>query len=289
MQQNKILPPPWLVFTELEQSSPIWRTGTDAEQYLTKWYAWFKELSPADYREYANLFPEPFTWVGALEQYRGGNSASGERVRRSIEKEQKARTAPSLSREKLARAFAAGETRSLCFFWGHQPSRDGALTRSCFSQWWKSDFFCRGQSFCCMEQMMMACKARLFRDEAAYQKIMQSDDPAKMKKYGRQVQNFAEAVWNKHKYFYVLAGNYCKFASSPALREFLLSTGDQVLVEASPYDCIWGIGLDADNPHAADPAQWRGENLLGFALTQVREEIKMVFANASLCCDPWEN
>lgn len=68
----------------------------------------------------------------------------------------------------------------------------------------------------------------------------------------------------------VVNGNLHKFGQNPELRDFLLSTGDKVLVEASPYDKIWGIGLDANNPDACAPKLWKGENLLGFALMEVR-------------------
>ena len=72
----------------------------------------------------------------------------------------------------------------------------------------------------------------------------------------------------------ILNGNYAKFTQNEALRQFLLSTGDSVLVEASPYDTIWGIGIDPENPNVQDPRQWRGQNLLGFALMEVRDEIR---------------
>ena len=77
----------------------------------------------------------------------------------------------------------------------------------------------------------------------------------------------------------MLNGNWCKFSQNPGLREFLLSTGDSILVEASPYDSIWGIRLSADSPEAQDPMKWRGQNLLGFALMEVRDELRRVCAN----------
>ena len=121
---------------------------------------------------------------------------------------------------------------------------------------------------------MMAGKARLFDEAETLDKIMASNDPQVIKKLGRQVRNFDETAWNEVKYALIAAGNLCKFSQNPALRDFLLSTGDAILVEASPYDTIWGIGLAAEDPRAKDPSQWRGQNLLGFALMEVRDEIR---------------
>jgi ribA/ribD-fused uncharacterized protein len=81
-------------------------------------------------------------------------------------------------------------------------------------------------------------------------------------------------MWNQHRREIVMAGNYQKFTQNTALREFLLTTGDRVLVEASPLDKIWGIGLAADHVDAPQPEKWPGLNLLGFALMQVRDRIR---------------
>ena len=97
------------------------------------------------------------------------------------------------------------------------------------------------------------------------------------------MQGFDQAVWDKFKYSIVLNGNWCKFSQNRELREFLLSTGNSVLVEASPYDRIWGIQLSADAPEAQNPFRWRGENLLGFALMEVRDELRRVRKNEMLC------
>jgi ribA/ribD-fused uncharacterized protein len=160
------------------------------------------------------------------------------------------------------------------FFWGHQPSKDGSITKSCFSQWWVAPFEVEGITYKTAEHWMMAGKAKLFGDTEALQKIVAMVTPAEAKKGGRQVRNFDPAAWDKHKYELVAVGNLHKFRQHPALKEFLLSTGDQVLVEASPRDKIWGIGVGGENPAAKDPKLWEGENLLGFALMEVREKLK---------------
>ncbi|GAA4636501.1 hypothetical protein GCM10023196_086510 [Actinoallomurus vinaceus] len=120
------------------------------------------------------------------------------------------------------------------------------------------------------EHFMMAGKARLFGDAEAEKRVLADDDPGKAKGAGRKVRGFDEETWAAHRYGLVVAANEGKFGQQPALRDFLLGTGDRVLVEASPYDTVWGIGLSASQPEAARPSQWRGLNLLGFALMDVR-------------------
>ena len=173
-------------------------------------------------------------------------------------------------------------------FWGHQPAKDGQVSKSCFSQWWKSRFWHDGECFCCMEQCMMLGKAKLFKDDGIKEKIRACTDQKEIKALGRAVRGFDEKLWNSVKYSLVLTGNYNKFVQNAQLRNFLLSTGDCILVEASPYDCVWGIGLSAADPRAKDPEQWKGSNLLGFALMEVRDEIRRIYANEALCCDPWK-
>lgn len=137
---------------------------------------------------------------------------------------------------------AAGTVRYI-FFWGHQPEKDGSVGKGCFSQWWLSPFEHEHVTYASAEHWMMACKARLFRDFETLPKILSAKTPAEAKKLGREVQNFDDALWDQHKYAYVLQGNLLKFGQNPALKVFLLGTGERVLVEASPYDRVWGIGL----------------------------------------------
>lgn len=130
---------------------------------------------------------------------------------------------------------------------------------------------------------MMAGKAELFGDQEVREQILVCSDPKQIKALGRKVRSFDQKVWNRFKYSIVLNGNWCKFSQNCDLREFLLSTGDSVLVEASPYDNIWGIRLSASSPEAQDPMKWRGQNLLGFALMEVRDELRRITQNEPLC------
>jgi hypothetical protein len=120
---------------------------------------------------------------------------------------------------------------------------------------------------------MMAEKARLFGDEAALARVLAKDDPGAAKAAGRTVCGFDDVVWIRHRFDIVVRGNLAKFGEHPPLRDFLMATGDQILVEASPADPIWGIGLAAEDPRAQDPIRWQGLNLPGFALMTVRDAL----------------
>ena len=102
---------------------------------------------------------------------------------------------------------------------------------------------------------------------------MAADHPRKHKALGRKVRNFDDKTWKANRERIVLEGNRAKFTQNEELLEQLLATKGTTLVEASPYDRIWGIGLAASNPLAQDPKTWRGQNLLGKILTQLRDEL----------------
>jgi ribA/ribD-fused uncharacterized protein len=177
--------------------------------------------------------------------------------------------------ESVQKDFLAGKKMKYLFFWGHQPSADGRITKSCLSQWWKSDFKIDTINYCCMEQYMMAEKARLFDDKEILEEILNCNQPKKIKELGRKVRNFDEEVWKKERYSIILKGNYAKFVQNESLRRFLIETKNRVLVEASPYDKIWGIGMMADDEHIENPLEWKGLNLLGFALMEVRDGLNV--------------
>ncbi len=166
-----------------------------------------------------------------------------------------------------------GKTVKYLFFWGHQPNKDGSIGKSCFSQWWEAEFTVENITYKTAEHYMMAEKARLFNCEEIRQKIIECKSPAAAKKLGRQVENFNSDIWNSHRFQIVVNGNYAKFSQNLALKEFLIQTKKRVLVEASPVDPIWGIGMAEDNEVSTNPKKWKGLNLLGFALMEVRDTI----------------
>lgn len=162
----------------------------------------------------------------------------------------------------------------LRFFYGHRARPDGRLSDAVFSQFYPCDFTLDGQRYRWAEQWMMAGKARLFGDEAALKAILAAGSPAACKQLGRQVRGFDEDTWRAARFEIVTRGNLEKFDQDPRLRDYLLGTGEAILVEASPGDRVWGIGLSASHPDARDPSRWRGLNLLGFALTRARAVLR---------------
>jgi ribA/ribD-fused uncharacterized protein len=174
--------------------------------------------------------------------------------------------------ENLRERFKSGEKLKFIFFWGHQQSRN-VVTASCLSQWYAAPFIIGGQRYATAEHFMMAEKAALFGDAATKSEVLRAPTPAAAKALGRKVRGFDQATWVEHRFSIVVKANEAKFTQNAGLLQFLRQTASQVLVEASPVDGIWGIGLAADNEKANNPNLWQGLNLLGFALMQVRESV----------------
>jgi len=166
------------------------------------------------------------------------------------------------------------QSHKYLFFWGHQAAKDGSVTKSCFSQWWHAPFTVNEIEYKTAEHWMMAKKAILFNDKEIFEKIMLSKSPAEAKKLGREVTNYIDSVWLENRFDIVKEGNFHKFSQNEELKTFLLNTGDRILVEASPVDTIWGIGLTGDDENASRPEKWKGLNLLGFALMEIRDQLR---------------
>ena len=276
--RDKWMPPEWLAYPEIPQFSIGWRMGY-GEDYLIRLSDWLEGLSEAEKAEYERLFPRPVFW-DSLEE-------DGEEIDAALFYEGKhdyflrywrPHGLPAYDRAALEADAAAGKELEFLHFWGHY-SKDGSIGPTCLSQWWMSDFKVEGELFHCMEQYMMAEKARLFGDREIREQIMCAATPAKMKALGRKVRNFDQGVWDKCKYTIVLTGNFQKFLQRPDMKDFLLRTGDKILVEASSFDHVWGIGLAASQADARTPSAWRGTNFLGFALMEARAELRRVCAN----------
>lgn len=167
-------------------------------------------------------------------------------------------------------------TDKYTFFW---------KTADVFSQWHPSEFTdtlmniperfgLPGFKFKNTEQYMMFSKADMFHDEVMARKILMTDNARDIKAFGRLVRNFNSNEWDAVKYAIVKKGNFLKFDQNPSMKKQLLSTGNTTLVEASPYDTIWGIGLYEGDPRAMDDKQWLGENLLGKLLIELRNEFR---------------
>ena len=177
------------------------------------------------------------------------------------------------NKKKLIQQFKQQEKMKFLFFWGHRQKNKNSIDKACLSQWYPSKFTINDIDYPTAEHWMMAKKAQLFKDDNIYQRILVAKTPGEAKKLGRQVSNFDSVVWDAHKYAFVVNGNVAKFSQDPDLKEYLLNTKNRILVEASPVDAIWGIGMAKDNPKSNNPLLWRGENLLGFALMEARDLI----------------
>lgn len=150
-----------------------------------------------------------------------------------------------------------------------------------YSNWHKSGFTVKGLFFANGEQYMMYCKAMFFKDAATAALILKERDPQKVKALGRAVQGFIKSAWDANCLRLVRRGLLEKARQNPDIKAQLLATGERILVEASPPDKIWGIGLGENDPRALDPAQWLGLNLLGQAWMWVRDQLRAELALAA--------
>lgn len=178
---------------------------------------------------------------------------------------------PQYSINWLIEKFENGEKLKFNFFWGHTNKYNEEIGKFCFSQWFDCPFVVNDIVYKTTEHWMMARKALLFDDLTAFDKIINCDKPSEAKELGRQVIGYEEQIWNDHKFEIVKVGNIHKFNQHPQFADYLLKTENKILVEASPVDIIWGIGLSQNSKDIENIYAWRGENLLGFVLMETRD------------------
>jgi len=174
----------------------------------------------------------------------------------------------------IRKKFDRGETIKYIFFWGHTNKGNEEVGKFIFSQWFYSPFTWNNVEYKTSEHWMMASKANLFGDNEMFTRIINAEKPGEAKELGRQIKHFDQLTWDKHKYEIVRDGNFHKFSQNQKLKDYLINTGERVLVEASPEDVIWGIGLAEDANHIDNPHTWKGLNLLGFSLMDTRDLLK---------------
>ena len=154
----------------------------------------------------------------------------------------------------------------------HNPEEEYGF----LSNWYLSDFIVDHIPYSSMEQYMMHQKAFLFGDFEIAEQILKTDQVAAIKALGRSVKNYEEPVWAGRRQIIVYRGLIEKFSRSPELQAALLATGEAILAECAVKDHIWGIGLSMQDERRFDLKSWRGANLLGFALMEVREQLRKV-------------
>ncbi|MBS5003312.1 NADAR family protein [Holdemania filiformis] len=154
----------------------------------------------------------------------------------------------------------------VCF---HNPDEENGY----LSNWYPSRFIVKNSVFSSMEQFMMDRKAVCFHDEASAAQILATEDVARIKELGRRVSNYDDHHWNGIRQIVVYEGLLAKFSQNEDLKEQLKATGDAVLAECAVKDRIWGIGLSMSDPDRMNRKKWQGQNLLGYALMMVREQL----------------
>ncbi|MFT0211512.1 NADAR family protein [Pseudomonas sp. F1_0610] len=270
------MPPLWLRLPGLSRFSIGWRMGY-GEDYRYQWGDWYMSLSKEDQQQYQIVFPEPAMWAGYYaedEKAEDEEWVDPDNVHGYLTWQKGG--VLKYNRSQLIKQGKVFTEEDLICFWKPEPY---VVNKACLGQWQPSVFSVDADQYSCAEQYMMAEKARLFDDETMRQKIMQATAPKAMKAFGQKVQNFDQTVWDETKATLILEGNYHKFSQNPQMMAFLLATGDKILVEASLLDRIWGVGLAQDNEKILNPRTWQGDNLLGFALMEVRDELRRVYAN----------
>jgi len=154
-----------------------------------------------------------------------------------------------------------------CF---HNPDEENGY----LSNWYVSEFKIDSIKFSSMEQYMMYKKAIVFNDTKIAKEILETTDVSKIKALGRKFSNYDDTYWNGVRQIIIYKGLLEKFSQNKDLKKRLLNTGNDILAECAVQDKIWGIGLSMKDVNRWDMEKWRGENLLGFALMMVREELR---------------
>ncbi len=156
------------------------------------------------------------------------------------------------------------ETDNYVFFYGKNDH---------FSNFYKTNFKVNDITFSCGEQYIMYSKAKLFSDDIIANQILQETSPSKMKALGRKVKNYNDKIWVQSREDITFNGLIHKYKQNPILKEQILNTNNKIIVEASPTDRIWGIGMGVSNPELENQNKW-GQNILGKILMRVRKNIK---------------
>lgn len=174
------------------------------------------------------------------------------------------------SLEWLINEYENGISLKYIYFWGN-TIKGIEISKTCFSQWYDSPFIVKDINYKTSEHWMMSQKALLFNDFTTFEKIVNCIKPGEAKDLGRTIKNFNEELWQANRYAIVVSGNIHKFNQNKEIGRFLLETKTRILVEASPVDTVWGVGLTHDSNDIKDIYVWRGKNLLGFALMEARD------------------
>lgn len=258
--------PPWIRYPDYPPMDPFWRqTGEYYKAY--EWDPYWQSLDPEEKTALLEKWPMPADWK------------AHEEFIEFFEAREKI-----FDKKTLITLIEKNHGFDYLFFWEHNlpeikqsffkkifsKMQKNDATKHCLSQFFPAHFVVDATTYPSAEHYMMSEKAKLFEDFEIFSKILNTHSPHQAKALGKKIQNFDESIWEQHRFEIVVKGNFEKFSQNTELKKFLSNTGDAILVEASPIDPIWGIGMTEDNANAHDPKKWRGLNLLGFALMKVR-------------------
>lgn len=154
----------------------------------------------------------------------------------------------------------------VCF---HNPDEENGY----LSNWYHSDFLMDGIKYTSMEQFMMYKKAIYFQDAKRAEEILAISDVARIKELGRLVTGYNDSIWSGIRQIVVYEGLIAKFSQNDTLKKLLKGTGEAILAECAVKDRIWGIGLSMSDSRRMNMEEWRGLNLLGYTLMEVRNKL----------------
>ena len=266
---SKPLPPQWLAFPSIECGSIGWRMGS-GETYGELLYQWMEGLTEEELDLYHQMFPPPISWTGTW-------NPDWEQASEEVD------------------AITFAHNNFYTYIW--RPNKDTKYTPSMFpregnfqvrvfgpdssfSPWFRSEFVYGGEDFWCAIQALVSDKASFMNDS---KDLSAAKTPEEVIQIEQSISAVDENMWKTWEYTAMLNVTWNKFFQNRELRQELLDTGDSLLVVALPGDSHWGIGMDPENPSAKNPWEWKGENLMGFALMEVRDELLRVCRYQNVC------
>ena len=270
---------------------PIWRGGDQDEEKLL-YSAYYSSLTAAAEKGCRSIafplvsagiygYPSEEAWRIALTACRDFTENTDMDVRFAVLSDEQFSMGNSLLSELLTRKNSGtqtaaemdrlriGNTETDAIFFYRVGDAYGA-----FSNWAPTPFNVDGVSFSTAEQYIMYRKCLTFGDTVTAEKLLSSDSPREQKALGREAAGYIDSVWAGIRQTVAIRGLYAKFSQDAELKRLLLGTGDAVLVECTSNDRIWACGLDRDDDDRLSADRWKGQNILGFALMEVRNMLR---------------
>lgn len=276
LKDKKLMKPLWLKYPDLECPSIGWRMGS-GEDYAGKFWGWFNQLTDEEKEEYKKLFPEPFDWKDAYcDDFSDGADVISFGDSFAYKWEFK------YGKEWLEKEMDEGKNKEFFIFSINGSTNNEKIDENCFGLDYETKFSFIEKRYSNINKYIQARKEDLFLSDEERERRNEAYYFGEVETPTLEIENFDEKVWEQFRYTVLLDGLWRKFFENKDLRDYLLSTNDQVLVYADSNDSVYGIGLSKDSLDVKNPKKWNGENLLGFGLMIVRDELRRVTENESL-------